>query len=153
MIRKNYFFRLKYFSLTKLKTQMTRHSSLQCLHAFSVKRLLRPLYFVVVQGRQRNVGEKCDARTVQSYFFCSFNLFLCLKFSYTFRENLCPNLTQHFKYQSDFPMTLKNSFGKRSLFVLSASVWKDQSTDSSFSRQRETQHGGSIVRLANRFAV
>ena len=69
MIHKNFFFRLKYCLLTKLKTQMTRHSSLQCLHAFSVKCLLRPLYFVVVQGRQRNVGEKCDARTVQSYFF------------------------------------------------------------------------------------
>ena len=69
MIRKHFFSRLKYFLLTKLKTQMTRHSSLQCLHAFSVKCLLRPLYFVVVQGRQRNVGEKCDARTVQSYFF------------------------------------------------------------------------------------
>ena len=69
MIRKNFFSCLKYFLLTKLKTQMTRHSSLQCLHAFSVKCLLRPLYFVVVQGRQRNVGEKCDARKVQSYFF------------------------------------------------------------------------------------
>ena len=50
-------------------------------------------------------------------------------------------------------MTLKNGFGKCSLLVLSASGWKDQSMDSSFSRQRETQYGGSIVRLANRFAV
>ena len=34
-------------------------------------------------------------------------------------------------------MTLKNEFGKCSLFVLSANGWKDQNMDSSFSRQRK----------------
>ena len=34
-------------------------------------------------------------------------------------------------------MTLKNGFGKCSLFVLSANGWKDQNMDSSFSRQRK----------------
>ena len=38
---------------------------------------------------------------------------------------------------SDFSMTLKNSFGKCLLFVLSANGWKDQNMDSSFSRQRK----------------
>ena len=33
-------------------------------------------------------------------------------------------------------MTLKNGFGECSLFVLSASGWKSQNMDSSFSRQR-----------------
>ena len=37
--------------------------------------------------------------------------------------------------ESDFRMTLKNGFGKCSLFVLSANEWKDQSMDSSFSLQ------------------
>ena len=32
-------------------------------------------------------------------------------------------------------MTLKNGFGKCSLFVLSVNGWKDQNMDSSFSRQ------------------
>ena len=35
-------------------------------------------------------------------------------------------------------MTLKNGFGKCSLFVLLANWWKDQNMDSSFSRQRKT---------------
>ena len=36
-----------------------------------------------------------------------------------------------------FCMTLKNGFGKCSLFVLSANGWKDQNMDSPFSRQRK----------------
>ena len=35
-------------------------------------------------------------------------------------------------------MTLKNGFGKCSLFVLSANGWKDQNMASSFSRQRNS---------------
>ena len=35
-------------------------------------------------------------------------------------------------------MTLKNGFGKCSLFVLSANGWKDQDKASSFSRQKKT---------------
>ena len=66
---------------------MTRHSSLQCLHAFSIKCLLRPLYFVVVQGRQRNVGEKCDARTVQSDF-CLFVFFPYLTYSFVWSSRM-----------------------------------------------------------------
>ena len=50
-------------------------------------------------------------------------------------------------------MTLKNGFGKFSLFVLSANGWKDQNMDSSFSRQRKPLYGEGIVRLANRVAV
>ena len=50
-------------------------------------------------------------------------------------------------------MTLKNGFGKGSLFVLSANGWKDQNMDSSFSRQRKPLYGEGIVRLANRVAV
>ena len=50
-------------------------------------------------------------------------------------------------------MTLKNGFGKCSLFVLSANGWKDQNMDSSFSRQRKPSYGDGIVRLANRVAV
>ena len=50
-------------------------------------------------------------------------------------------------------MTLKNGFGKCSLFVLSANGLKDQNIDSSFSRQRKPYHGEGIVRLANRVAV
>ena len=50
-------------------------------------------------------------------------------------------------------MTLKNGFGKCSLFVLSANGWKDQNMDSSFSRQRKPLYGEGIVRLANRVAV
>ena len=50
-------------------------------------------------------------------------------------------------------MTLKNGFGKGSLFVLSGSGWNDQNMDSSFSRQRKPQYGEDIVRLANRVAV
>ena len=42
-----------------------------------------------------------------------------------------------FKKRSDFRMTLKNGFGKCSLFVLSANGRKDQNMDSSFSRQRK----------------
>ena len=38
-------------------------------------------------------------------------------------------------------MTLKNDFGKCSLFVLSASGWKDQNMASSFSRQRKPKYG------------
>ena len=34
-------------------------------------------------------------------------------------------------------MTLKNGFGKRSLFVLSGNDLKDQNMDSSFSHQRK----------------
>ena len=49
-------------------------------------------------------------------------------------------------------MTLKNGFGKFSLFVLSANGWKDQNMDSSFSRQRKPLYGEGIVRLANRVA-
>ena len=49
-------------------------------------------------------------------------------------------------------MTLKNGFGKFSLFVLSANGCKDQNKDSSFSRQRKPLHGEGIVRLANRVA-
>ena len=50
-------------------------------------------------------------------------------------------------------MTLKNGFGKCSLFVLSANGWKDQNMDSSFSHQRKPLYGEGIVRLANRVAV
>ena len=50
-------------------------------------------------------------------------------------------------------MTLKNGFGKCSLFVLSANGWKDQNMDSSFSRQTKFYYGEGIVRLANRVAV
>ena len=50
-------------------------------------------------------------------------------------------------------MTLKNGFGKGSLFVLSANGWKDQNMDSSFSRQRKPLYGEGIVWLANRVAV
>ena len=50
-------------------------------------------------------------------------------------------------------MTLKNGFGKGSLFVLSANGWKDQNMDSSFSRQRKSLYGEGIVWLANRVAV
>ena len=50
-------------------------------------------------------------------------------------------------------MTLKNGFGKCSLFVLSANEWKDQNMASSFSRQRKTYYGELTVRLANRVAV
>ena len=153
MIRKHFFSRLKYFLLTKLKTQMTRHSSLQCLHAFSVKCLLRPLYFVVVQGRQRNVGEKCDARTVRSYFFAH----LTYSFVWSSRitsEKICVQTKPSIlSIRAIFLWPWKTVSVKCSLFVLSASGWKDQSRDSSFCRQRETQYGGSIVRLANRFAV
>ena len=39
--------------------------------------------------------------------------------------------------ESNFRMTLKNGFGKCSLFVLSANGRKDQNMDSSFSRQRK----------------
>ena len=49
-------------------------------------------------------------------------------------------------------MTLKNGFGKCSLFVLSANGCKDQNKDSSFSRQRKPLYGEGIVRLANRIA-
>ena len=54
---------------------------------------------------------------------------------------------------SDFCITLKNGFGKCSLFVLSANGWKDQNMDSSFSRQIKPYYGLRIVRLANRVAV
>ena len=50
-------------------------------------------------------------------------------------------------------MTLKNGFGKCSLFVLSASGWKDENMASSFSRQRKPKYEEGIVRLANRVAV
>ena len=40
-------------------------------------------------------------------------------------------------WQRDSRMTLKNGFGKCSLFVLSVNGWKDQNMDSSFSRQRK----------------
>ena len=50
-------------------------------------------------------------------------------------------------------MTLKNGFGKCSLFVLSASGGKDQNMASSFSRQRKPKYLESIVRLANRVAL
>ena len=49
-------------------------------------------------------------------------------------------------------MTLKNGFGKCSLFGLLASRGKDQNVDSSFSRQRKALYGEGIVRLANRLA-
>ena len=49
-------------------------------------------------------------------------------------------------------MTLKNGFGKCSLFVLLANRGKDQNVDSSFSRQRKPKYGEGIVRLANRVA-
>ena len=54
---------------------------------------------------------------------------------------------------SDFCITLKNGFGKCSLFVLSANGWKDQNMDSSFSRKIKPYYGLRIVRLANRVAV
>ena len=154
MIHKNFFFRLKYCLLTKLKTQMTRHSSLQCLHAFSVKCLLRPLYFVVVQGRQRNVGEKCDARTVQSYFFAH----LTYSFVWSSRipsEKICVQTKPSIlSIRAIFLWPWKTvSVSVRYLFYQPVDGRKDQSMDSSFSHQRETQYGGSIVRLANRFAV
>ena len=38
---------------------------------------------------------------------------------------------------SDFRMTLKNGFGKCSLFILSTNGWKDQNMAFSFSRQRK----------------
>ena len=47
-------------------------------------------------------------------------------------------------------MTLKNGFGKCSLFVLLANRRKDKTMDSSFSRQRKSYYGEGIVRLANR---
>ena len=50
-------------------------------------------------------------------------------------------------------MTLKNSFGECSLFVLLANGWKDQNMDSSLSRQRKPWYGEGIVQLANRVAV
>ena len=50
-------------------------------------------------------------------------------------------------------MTLKNGFGKCSLFVLSANDWKDQNMVFSFSRQRKPTYGEGIVQLANRVAV
>ena len=53
---------------------------------------------------------------------------------------------------SDFRMTLKYGFGKCSLFVFSASGWKDQNMDSLFSRQRISS-GEGIVRFANPVAV
>ena len=56
------------------------------------------------------------------------------------------------KSWTDFRTTLKNGF-KCSLFVLSASGWKYQNMDSSFSRQRKPWYGEGIVRLANRVAV
>ena len=46
-------------------------------------------------------------------------------------------------------MTLKNGFGKCLLFVLSANGWKEQNTDSSFSRQKKPSYGEGIVQLAN----
>ena len=49
-------------------------------------------------------------------------------------------------------MTLKYGFGKCSLFVFSASGWKDQNMDSLFSRQRISS-GEGIVRFANPVAV
>ena len=49
-------------------------------------------------------------------------------------------------------MTLKNGSVQCSLFVSSASEWKDQNMDSSFSRQRKP-YGEGIVRLANPVAV
>ena len=50
-------------------------------------------------------------------------------------------------------MTLKNGFGKCSLFFLSANGWKDQNMDCSFSRQRKPLYGEDIVRLAKRVAL
>ena len=50
-------------------------------------------------------------------------------------------------------MTLKNGYGKCSLFVLSAKGWKDQNMDFSFSRQKKPWYGEGIVRLVNRVAV
>ena len=50
-------------------------------------------------------------------------------------------------------MTSKNGFVKSSLFVLSASEWKDQNMASLFSRQRKPKYREGIVRLANRVAV
>ena len=50
-------------------------------------------------------------------------------------------------------MTLKNGFGKCSLFVLSADGRKDQIMDSLFSCQRKPSYGEGIVRLANRVVV
>ena len=47
-------------------------------------------------------------------------------------------------------MTLKNSFGKCSLFVLSASGSKDQNRDFP---PKKTLYGEGIVRLANRVAA
>ena len=46
-------------------------------------------------------------------------------------------------------MTLKNCFGKCSLFVLS----KDPNMASSFARQRKPYYGEGIVLLANRVVV
>ena len=47
-------------------------------------------------------------------------------------------------------MTLKNGFGKCSLFVgLSANGCKDQNMNSSFSRQKNNLYGEGIVGLAN----
>ena len=50
-------------------------------------------------------------------------------------------------------MTLKNGFGKCSLFVLSANDWKDEYMVSSFSRKIKPIYGEGIVQLANRVAV
>ena len=50
--------------------------------------------------------------------------------------------------KSDFLMTLKNGFGKCTLFVLSAKGWQDRNMDSSFSRQRKPLNEEGIVRLS-----
>ena len=50
-------------------------------------------------------------------------------------------------------MTLKNGFGKCSLFVLSANDWKEQNMVSSFSRERKPIYGEGIVQLFSRVAV
>ena len=50
-------------------------------------------------------------------------------------------------------MTLKNGFGKFSLFVITARGWKDQNMASSFSHQRKSYYGEGVVWLANLVAV
>jgi len=51
--------------------------------------------------------------------------------------NLCGSKTSTQNVRAIYVWPLKNSFGKCSLFVLSANGWKDQNMASSFSRQRK----------------
>ena len=96
MIHKNYFFHLNYFFSYHVKNEDDEtfvSSVLACvLHKMSFK--------AVVLCSRAGTAEKCRRKVRCTYgterflfvfFFSFFDLFLCLKFSYAFRENLCPN--------------------------------------------------------------